>query len=342
MKILTLNCLAIMILFSSSYGQTSKSSNSDAKNEPFIAFRSDTKHTFDKIDLKTFIGNWKSLDGINALKIYQNGLDFLLSGDYFPGVLKYGDKATLSFSGRLEYVHSDGKLVQINSSQKGVTVGYGVTITIMYENSETHGGGGGGIAISYSSEKDHLIIGTPPYNVFENGHWVGHGSTIANSGIYGKEFKRVNRKIGEIISTEPQSNFSEYNNICGSYSDSEYKLILYPNRSWKSGGILSEKELIRIQNMLKEGKAEGKELTSSEKTELVEAIKNKSDLVSGRGLFEIKEVLRLGKVLNMCADGKYLKAGEKWDQRKDCIAEFGINEAKKQFIMFEGRLFIKQ
>jgi len=190
MKRLILASFALMLFVGINYGQSYTNTKSPT-NSDFIPYSPDIKLVLDTIDLKNFIGEWKSLDDSKSLLIYQKGLEFLLEGDYFPGVKEYGDIARLSFTGRLAYVMNQGKRVQINSSQKGATVGYQVSITIFYENSNTHGGGGSSVSVAYSPVKDHLIIGKPPYNTFENGHWIGHGSTSASNGIYGKEFKRI-------------------------------------------------------------------------------------------------------------------------------------------------------
>ena len=176
-------------------GQTgSKKNESQSKtiDKPgFISFRPDMKSVLDTIDLIKFIGQWKSLNDDSMLIIEQKGLDFIVSGNYFPGVSSYGDMAILSFSGRLGYYMDQGNRVQTNISQGGATVGYKVSLELKYENSETHGGDGAGIAIAYSPEKDHLIVGKPPYNVYENGQWTAYCGTIASNGIYGKEFERI-------------------------------------------------------------------------------------------------------------------------------------------------------
>jgi len=190
MKKLIFTFLALLLFVGIDYGQSVINSNS-ATQPDFIPFRPDIKKVLDTIDLKNFIGEWRSLDDSKVLIIYQKGTDFLLEGDYFPGVIEYGDIATLSFTGRLGYVKSQGQRVQINSSQKGATVGYQVSITLFYENSKTHGGGGSSVSVAYSPVIDHLIIGQPPFNTFENGQWIGHVGTSASNGIYGKEFKRI-------------------------------------------------------------------------------------------------------------------------------------------------------
>jgi len=179
----------------------------------------------DIIDLNELIGVWKSLDGNSEIIIRQDGLEFLMSGNYFPGVLKYGDKALVSFEGRLGYIMNQGRREQINTAQKGNTVGYKVRLTLFYETSVAQGGGGSGIEIGYSPQKVHLFVGCPPINKLVNGKWIS-SSSFSSGGVYGKEFKRFVTKTTKsgntsIIDPLPDSEkikIDLLNNKIGSWS----------------------------------------------------------------------------------------------------------------------------
>ncbi|MBU1014085.1 MAG: hypothetical protein KKG99_13885 [Bacteroidetes bacterium] len=135
-----------------------------------IPFRPNRIKNFESFDLNKLVGSWISITDNSTLKISQNNGEYTIEGDYFPGVLRDGDKATLSLN---------------NSSD-------GLSLSLMYIFSSKLGGGGSGIAINYYQEDDHLVIGTPPNKLIDkNGKIWTEGSTISTAGIYGKEFKRI-------------------------------------------------------------------------------------------------------------------------------------------------------
>ena len=170
MKTATLAFVTLFLFFCSVHGQS-------PVERDFVPFRPDMKSEFNTaVDPRKFAGTWISLQGDITLKIYQDSADVLVGGDYFPGVASQGDRAKLTISTYPAWMKKDPALRTIN---------------ISYATSHSVGGGGGGVTIAYSPSTGHLIIGTPPYNTFENGQWVGHGGTVASNGIYGKEFKRV-------------------------------------------------------------------------------------------------------------------------------------------------------
>lgn len=136
-----------------------------------ISYRSSEMKCFSPkpIDIKQLVGYWISLDGKAMLKIHESNNEILAEGDYFPGVIKNGDKATLA----------------IKTSDSGYY------LQIYYEFSRNTGGGGGGINVVYYSIDDHLVVGKPPYHEVVNGQLWTKGINSSSDGIYGKEFKRV-------------------------------------------------------------------------------------------------------------------------------------------------------
>ncbi|MHC1690506.1 MAG: hypothetical protein AB9833_06715 [Bacteroidales bacterium] len=189
MKKAILTTLVLLLFVSTVFGQFSYT----AMGVRFLPFRSEN-YILDTIDLKRFTGVWKSLDGISDIRISQDGPEFLISGNYFPGVSRYGDKVKLSFKGkRLGFETGQGKFKEINTPQKSSTVGYEATLTLYYNISSARGGGGNSVAIGYSPQKDHLYIGTPPDSYYEKGQWVS-SSGFSSDGIDGKEFKRLSVK----------------------------------------------------------------------------------------------------------------------------------------------------
>ncbi len=170
MKRLTLTIVPFLLFLSSVSGQS-------ATERSFVPFRPDMKSEFNTgIDPKKFKGNWTSLDGEHHITIYQEGNDVLVGGDYFPGVASQGDRAKLSFPRYAAWEKKDPALHKIE---------------LMYAITPSAGGGGGGIAIDYSPSTNHLIIGTPPHAIFENGQRMVQSEMFASDGIYGQEFKRV-------------------------------------------------------------------------------------------------------------------------------------------------------
>jgi len=157
----------ILFFTFTTYGQSSNTTKT-SDERVLIPFRPNTIEEFDSFDLKKLIGYWISLDGKSMLKISQSNNEFIVSGDYFPGVSKNGDKATI------ELRKENDKYV----------------LELLYILSLR--GGGGGVAIVYYPEDDHLVVGDPPYyKVDENGEvWVT-GLTTSSEGIYGKEFKHM-------------------------------------------------------------------------------------------------------------------------------------------------------
>lgn len=170
MKTATVPFVTLLLYFCAASGQSTT-------QKEFVHFRADMKSELGTtIDPKKFMGTWVSLQGDVTLKIYQQGTEILVGGAYFPGVANQGDKANLTIQPYPRWMKKDPALRKIE---------------IFYKVSPNFGGGGGEVKIAYSPSMDYLIIGTPPYNVFENGQWVGHLGRVASNGIYGREFKRV-------------------------------------------------------------------------------------------------------------------------------------------------------
>lgn len=159
--------LGLLFLASSGFGQSSNTKES--QEEVFIRFRPNRIKNFDSFELEKLTGYWISIDGNTMLKISRSNNEFIVSGDYFPGVSKDGDKVTLSLK------HPKGMYLHL-----------------MYMFSRSVGGGGSQIDIEYYPEDDHLVIGYPPSRgIDKNGQAFVRGSTISNAGIYGNEFKRI-------------------------------------------------------------------------------------------------------------------------------------------------------
>lgn len=171
MKKLIFISFTLLLTFYAVYGQSSKKTKSSVEPD-LIPFRPIKAKVLDIGGLNKLIGYWMSLDGNAILNIKRSGNEILVSGDYFPGVSKYGDKAILSI-------------------KKDIDTNSGSNLSLSYTLSKSNGGGGGGADIVYYHSDEHLIVGKPPSKVFQDGEWWVSTGTYSSEGIYGKEFKRI-------------------------------------------------------------------------------------------------------------------------------------------------------
>lgn len=180
MKKLISTFATILVFNFIAVGQSGNNLSNDKPN--LITYRSESKCYFPElIDMKLLEGYWITLEGNAMVKIYQKNNKFMFDGDYFPGISRNSDEASLSIVG------AKGK--------------YYFLLNYMFGANS-----GGSIPFMYYPNEDHIVIGIPPYQKMEDGQLTTTQSVYSSEGIYGKEFKR----IGETpISGNSTSNSTE-------------------------------------------------------------------------------------------------------------------------------------
>lgn len=223
MKRIISTALVLLLFINAVYTQSTNTNTSEESD--LVPFRSKEMRNISikPIDTKSLFGYWISLDGNTMFKIFESNNEILIEGDYFPDVLKNGDKATLSVT---------------KTSQ-------GYSLNLFYMLSRNSGGGGNSISIVYYPLDNHLVVGKPPYHEIKNGELWTIGETSSSNGIYGKEFKRMNPK-----NTNAKNNLTTEINSNTTFSNNQVVSPPFVQKTAGSSGV-SDPSFVKVEQVPK-------------------------------------------------------------------------------------------